>query len=238
MKRPSRCRRWSKARSSTPVTLADRCRRARRRARPAVRNGLPPSVQRDLVLDAVRATSTSCRSRWSDAGVARCEKRKLNRSTTSPGITLPAPVPAWMFESATWSAESARCRGPTRCAPAPRAPARRGGSGCARAADTRRGPARPSRAAARERAAAAVLDHVAERAHRSRLADDAVVERASPCAGSRSHDAHRAVDRRAFLVGRDQKGDAAGVAGCAAANCSQATTNAAIELFMSAAPRP
>ena len=62
---------------------------------------------------------------------------------------------------------------------------------------------------ARQRAAAPVLDHVAERAHRGRLADDAVVEpnalRSEPVA-----ERDGAVERRPFLVARDQEGDRAG----------------------------
>ena len=62
-----------------------------------------------------------------------------------------------------------------------------------------------------ERAAPAVLDHVAQGAHRRRLADHAVVE-ALAARGQALDDLHRAVGGRTFLVGRDEQRDrAAGV---------------------------
>src|SRR6185503_18748401 len=64
---------------------------------------------------------------------------------------------------------------------------------------------------ARERAAAAVLDRVAEALDRGRLADDAVVE-----PGALAHepfaDACGAIERGTFLVARDEQGDRARVA--------------------------
>ncbi|MNN21554.1 hypothetical protein D3C81_1348810 [compost metagenome] len=61
-----------------------------------------------------------------------------------------------------------------------------------------------------QRAAPAVLDHVAEGVHRGRLANHAVVQ---PLAARLEglHHLHRAVMRRAFLVAGDQEGDGAGV---------------------------
>ena len=79
----------------------------------------------------------------------RCEKRKLKSTSASPGMTLPAPVPAWRFE--TCQVVGGKCS-------LPRVPLgggqlgqrgrERRGSGCAPAADRRRGPARRSRAGA------------------------------------------------------------------------------------------
>ena len=57
-----------------------------------------------------------------------------------------------------------------------------------------------------QRAAAAVLDHVAEAVDRRWLADDAVVERLARGAQP-IDDAHRAVDGGTFLVGGDQQRD-------------------------------
>ena len=57
---------------------------------------------------------------------------------------------------------------------------------------------------ARQRAAAAVLDHVAEPLHRRGLADDAAVELFAARL-ERLHDAHGAVDRRPFFVAGDQQ---------------------------------
>src|SRR5439155_26741544 len=61
---------------------------------------------------------------------------------------------------------------------------------------------------ARQRAAAAVLDHVAQALHRGWLADDAAVE---PLAARLQgfDEAHRAVDRGPFLIAGDEEGDAA-----------------------------
>ena len=43
-------------------------------------------------------SSIACTRAFSDSGVDSVEKRKLKSITTSPGITLLAPVPAWMFD--------------------------------------------------------------------------------------------------------------------------------------------
>ena len=65
---------------------------------------------------------------------------------------------------------------------------------------------------ARQRAAAAVLDHVAELLDRGRLADDAGVQPLAACLQP-LHQAHRAVHRRAFFVAGDQQRDGARVFG-------------------------
>ena len=88
-----------------------------------------------------------------------------------------------------------------------------------------------------QRAAAAVLDHVPQHVDRRRLADDAVVDALSG-RGELLDDARRAVDRRTFLVGGEQQRDRSGGVGVAATKASIATTNAASDAFMSAAPRP
>ena len=64
----------------------------------------------------------------------------------------------------------------------------------------------PDRQRARERAAAAVLDRVAELRRRGRFADDAVVHRLV-ARTQRLDDAGRAVGRDAFFVGRDEQRD-------------------------------
>ena len=65
---------------------------------------------------------------------------------------------------------------------------------------------------ARQRAAAADLDHVAERIGARRLADDAPVDLLAARL-EHFHDAARAVDRRAFLVAGQQERQRAGVVG-------------------------
>jgi hypothetical protein len=60
----------------------------------------------------------------------------------------------------------------------------------------------------RQRAAPAVLDHVAQDVDRRWLADDAIVESLA-ARGHLLDDFHRAVDGRTFLVGRDEKRDGA-----------------------------
>ena len=64
----------------------------------------------------------------------------------------------------------------------------------------------------RQRPAAAVLDHVAKPVDRRRFADDAVIDRLT-LRREALDDANRAVDRRAFLVGREQHGNGAGCIG-------------------------
>ncbi len=61
-----------------------------------------------------------------------------------------------------------------------------------------------------ERAAAAVLQGVAERVDRGRLAHDAVVDQLLAALQFLDH-AHRTVDCRAFLVRGEEQGDGAGV---------------------------
>jgi hypothetical protein len=92
-------------------------------------------------------------------------------------MTLPAPVPAWMLEHCQlvgW--KCALPRSHCIAVSSASAGARRwiGIPAELRIGDVRLHAAR--REAARKRAAAAVLDHVAELAHRGRLADDAVVD--------------------------------------------------------------
>ena len=177
-----------------------------------MRKGSPPSVQAISCSTPWRATIASSRDR-SVAGVDSVLKRKLKSTTISPGMTLPAPVPAWMFDichDVGW-----KCALPashvTDASSASTGAARwigflaRCGIGdmALHAEDSQLG---------RERAAAAVLDHVADAPHRRRLADDAVVERRAALDQPVAH-AHRAVARRAFLVARDQERDRAGRVG-------------------------
>ena len=123
---------------------------------------------------------------------------------------MPAPVPAWMFETCQLVAGKYAL-------PRSHSVATSSASAGAALVDRIAGEVRIGDVAlhaldaqlARQRAAAPVLDHVAERAHGGRLADDAVVElpalRGEPVA-----ERHGAVERRAFLVARDQEGDRAG----------------------------
>jgi hypothetical protein len=64
----------------------------------------------------------------------------------------------------------------------------------------------------RQRSAAPIFDHVAERVDRGRLADDAVVDRLAALAQGLG-DGDRAVDGVAFLIGSKQEGDRAAVLG-------------------------
>ena len=90
----------------------------------------------------------------------------------------------------------------------------------------------------RQRAAPAVLDRVAEPLDRGRFADDAVVDRFAARAQGlddpRGAVAWRVPPRRTSAAARSSRG----WFGCARTNSSAATTKAAIELFMSEAPRP
>ena len=137
------------------------------------------------------------------------------------------------------SAGSTRCRRPTRWRRARPSPARRGGSGCARDADRRCGPARPR--------TSAVPDSVPRRPFlimspsaldRRRLADDAVVDaRRRPRRGCSTT---RTVPSTAGPSSSEVSSSAIepGADGCAATKASMAVTKAASEPFMSAAPRP
>ena len=97
MKRPSDVPPVVESSVSTPVSLRIACARASLSAPGVVRNGSPPSVQAISCSTPWRATIASSRER-SDAGVDSVLKRKLKSTTSSPGMTLPAPVPAWMFD--------------------------------------------------------------------------------------------------------------------------------------------
>ena len=78
-----------------------------------------------------------------------------------------------------------------------------------RIGDVRLHPAH--REPAGERAAAPVLDHVAQLAHAGRLAHDAVVDGLA-AAFHALDDARGAVDRRSLLVGGEEQGDRPGMA--------------------------
>ena len=136
------------------------------------------------------------------------EKRKLNLISTWPGTTLVAPVPPWMLEI---------CQvvgGKIFVALIPFGVAQFG-DGRRRQVDRVATEVRVGdvaldaldRQLAGQRAAAAVLDHVAERIDRGRLADDAEVERfAARLQGF--DDGDGAVGGIAFLVRGEQEGDA------------------------------
>ncbi len=64
-----------------------------------LRKGLAPSIQSTEYSRPCffRIASTRC---LSEASVLSVEKRKLKSTSTAPGTTLAAPVPAWMLE--TW----------------------------------------------------------------------------------------------------------------------------------------
>ncbi len=169
----------------------------------------------------------------------RCEKRKLKSITTAPGITLPAPVPPWMLlicQVVAGKKSLPRSHSvPTSSASAGAKPVDRV-LGQVRIGDVALHALDGQLAA--QRAAPAVLDHVADALDRGRLTDDAVVE---PFAAllQRVADDGRAVDDRAFLVAGEQQRDRQPAwSGAARRNSSTATTKAAIEVFMSPAPRP
>src|SRR5205814_3430167 len=63
-----------------------------------VRKGSPPSVH-GKSYSSPCLSSTACTRCFSDSGVDSVEKRKLKSITSSPGITLVAPVPPWMFDT-------------------------------------------------------------------------------------------------------------------------------------------
>ena len=153
-------------------------------------------------------------------------------------MTLVAPVPAWMFEHCHVVGGKYALPSSHRVA----------ASSASAGADEMNRIARELRIRdvalhaldgqrAGQRAAPAVLDHVAQRVDRRRLADDAIVD-ALAARGQLLDDLHRAVDRRTFLVGRDEQRDRAGRVRMRGDERSIAVTNAASEPFMSAAPRP
>jgi hypothetical protein len=168
--------------------------------------------------------------------VLAVEKRKLNLISTLPGMTLVAPVPPWMLEicqvvGGKYSLPSSQTRG------GQFGHGRRGqwiGFGQMRVGDVALDAL--DRQLAGQRAAPAVLDHVAERVDRGRFADDAEVEhsrRALQRLGdgtvpSVASPSSSEVSRKASEPG----------CGWAATKASVAVTKAASEDFMSAAPRP
>src|SRR5690606_41208971 len=83
---------------STPVSARTAADRACDSSPGGVRKGRPES-------DQSREYSRPCASRipttaaLRDSTVLAVENRKLKSTTASPGITLLAPVPAWMFET-------------------------------------------------------------------------------------------------------------------------------------------
>jgi hypothetical protein len=87
------------------------------------------------------------------------------------------------------------------------------------------------------RAAPSVLDHVAGALQRRRLSHDAPIRDA--CRGpSETSQTLTVPSTTAFLVARQQKGDRQIRSGFANRNSSHATTIAAMDAFISAAPRP
>jgi hypothetical protein len=93
------------------------------------------------------------------------------------------------------------------------------------------------RQVAGERTAAAVLDHVAQRINRGRLPDDAEIEHLAACLEVFDND-DGAVGGIAFFIGGEQEGQRSGMVRVGGEKVSTAVTAAAIEDFMSAAPRP
>ena len=87
---------WSRARSSMPASsrIAAAPRRSARRAR---EEGQAAERPGELVVEAVASSTRVTRAPAAIRASTRCEKRKLKSTTTSPGITLLAPVPAWML---------------------------------------------------------------------------------------------------------------------------------------------
>src|SRR5690606_19149725 len=84
--------------AATPVSARIAADRARESSPGGVRKGRPDN-------DQSREYSRPCASRmpvsedFRESTVLAVEKRKLKSTVTSPGITLPAPVPAWMFDT-------------------------------------------------------------------------------------------------------------------------------------------
>jgi hypothetical protein len=88
-----------------------------------------------------------------------------------------------------------------------------------------------------ERAAAAVLDHVAEGVDRRRFADDAVVDRLA-AALQGVGDGDGAVGGVAFLIGSEQEGDRTAMRGMCGDEGFARRDEGGQRAFMSAAPRP
>ena len=97
MKRPSDVPPVVDSSVSTPAWVRMACASAALSAPGVVRKGSPPSVHAISCSTPCLATIASSRAR-SDAGVDSVLKRKLKSTTSSPGMTLPAPVPAWTFD--------------------------------------------------------------------------------------------------------------------------------------------
>ena len=180
-----------------------------------------------------------CTRVCSDSTVLAVENLKLNLICAVPGMTLFAPVPAWMFEIChVVGGKYSLPRSHSVCASSAIA----GGHVVHRIArEVRIGDVALHAfddELAGKRAAPAVLDHVAGALDRGRLADDAVV-RLLAALGERLDHLHRAVGGGPFLVGSEQQRDrAAMIADARPRTPRRAATNAAIEVFMSDAPRP
>ncbi len=206
MKRPSDVPPVVDSSACTPHLVA----RSRLRPAPAERarareEGRAAERPDERVLDAVAAAGSSSTRGFSCSGVDSVEKRKLKSITASPGMTLVAPVPAWMFE--IWKLVGGKWS-------LPRVPLRGRQFG-----ERRRGHvdrvARQVRVGhvalhadtvslRRQPAAAAVLDRVAERS--TQVGSPTMQQSSfSPRACSAVDDAHRAVDGRAFLVAGEQE---------------------------------
>ena len=144
----------------------------------SVRNGIPDSDQSIAVVQAVAVEDavTRCLQALDRAGGGKAEVEV--EPPARPGMTLVAPGAGVEVGHLPGRRRKVLVAvDPSRSRPVPPAPARAGGPGCAPGADRRRGPAAPlHHQPSRQRAAAAVLDRVAERCDRGRLADDAVVE--------------------------------------------------------------
>ena len=237
MKRPSDVPPVQESSGAMPVTASHRFRRDVDQPAARGEERRAEAGPGEIVVEAVprRIASKRCTS---DSRVLSGQKRKLNMASSAPGITLVAPVPAWMLEHCQVVGGKYSLPSSHRVAASS---AKRGRREVDRILREMRVGDVPLDALddqrARQRAAPAVLDHVAEALDRRRLADDAIVD-ALARGRELLDDLDRAVDRRAFLVGRQQQRDRAGRAGWAATNASIAVTNAASEAFMSAAPRP
>ncbi len=97
MKRPSEVPPVVDSSVCTPVSAAIAAAIASDSSPRGVRNGSPPSVQSSWYSSPWRSR-IACTRAFSCSGVLAVEKRKLKSIVTWPGITLVAPVPAWMFD--------------------------------------------------------------------------------------------------------------------------------------------
>ena len=188
-------------------------------------------------------SSTACTRDFSDSGVDSVAEAEVEvHHHARPGSRCNAPVPPWMLDTCQRGRREVGVAAvPFGGAPARPAPAPVGGSGCAPAAGRRCGPARRARVSLHdERAAAPVLDHVAERLHRGRLADDAAVELlAARSAAPAPRCTVPSTDgpSSSLVISSATRTSVRRVL-CARRTPRLATTIAAIEVFMSAAPRP